>query len=354
MSQKLQAFTYDDFERYLLDTAQLDEAPPDLSNRICTALGVGLPALAAAELSSLVPTTTSVAGASQIATQGGFFATAKSALSAGASTLFGTAAKGAAVGLISGVALIGSVRAVSKMTRDDESGPQTVAAVAAAQRPVRVQSPVATRGAADVRAELNPSGDEGSVADDSPADEPAATTTRPPRLANFGVATGFEPATESAAELEDKRPRTRLPRPIFPEKTTAIARYPLLYDDVSAFYDAPKDAKKPAPASAKPSDVVLAIDPAALSSMRSKAIQRSRDLLGQSRAAAALAELDEFRHRVGEHNFGVDELLLRIEALAVLGRAKEAQADVKNVERLAPNSAALRQAQALARSRFVR
>jgi hypothetical protein len=64
--------------------------------------------------------------------------------------------------------------------------------------------------------------------------------------------------------------------------------------------------------------------------------------------------LDKFRKRVGDRSFGVDELLLHIEALAALGRAKEAQAEVTIVERLAPNSAALRQAQLLARSRFVR
>jgi hypothetical protein len=88
--------------------------------------------------------------------------------------------------------------------------------------------------------------------------------------------------------------------------------------------------------------------------MRTKTIAQSRTLLGQGKAAQALLELNRFKKEAGERNFGVDMLLLHIEALAALGRAKEAQADVAIVERLAPNSAALRQAQQLAASRFVR
>ncbi|HEY5956773.1 MAG TPA: hypothetical protein VIV60_09480, partial [Polyangiaceae bacterium] len=155
-----------------------------------------------------------------------------------------------------------------------------------------------------------------------------------------------------AAEADADKPVRRRARRIFPEKTTAIARYPLLFDDVSAYYDTPKRATiVPSPPPAAPEPV---IDPAELAAMRMKAIQRARTLLGQSKAPLALDELDGFRLRVGDRNFGLDELLLRIESLAVMGRAKEAQADVANVERLAPNSTALRQAQQLARSRFVR
>jgi hypothetical protein len=124
-----------------------------------------------------------------------------------------------------------------------------------------------------------------------------------------------------------------------------------LYDDVSALYDS---AQKKAVPSAAPVEPEAKIDPSEVAALRNKVASRCRTLLGQSKASQALTELEQFRARVGARYFGVAELLLRIEALAVLGRAKEAQADVATVERLAPNSAALWQAQQLARSRFVR
>jgi hypothetical protein len=359
MNAQSTAFAYDDFEQYLLDASKIDQAPSDLPARLGVALGLGVPILAAAEAASLLPTTSAAFGTGvadvgyAAVTPTGLFASLKTSLGIGASTLWSTAAKGIAVGLLAGTAIVGTSQAVAKITAHWLPKTHVAASMTTANRsnsdgvgakPAAAVTPPAASGPASEDSVAI-----GAIAGDD-MDEPVTSDAKHRVVVSGEFDRGG--TAEDAPDISTDKPRKRLPHPIFPEKTTAIARYPLLFDDVSALYDAPKRVA-PAPAVAVVNPEPM-IDPAELAAMRTKTIQRSRTLLGQSKAELALSELDAFRKRVSDRNFGVDELLLRIEALAMLGRAKEAQADVANVERLAPNSAALRQAQQLARSRFVR
>lgn len=352
-------FEYDDFEQYLLDAAAVDEAPADLPTRLGVALGLGVPILAASELASLAPTTTSVQSLTQVsasAAPAGAVGGLKAALGVTAATLWGTAVKGVAVGLIAGTAAIGTGRAVAKLTSGSDTPTQSVATPSEnrAQTPAksRIAQPVVAAVAAAASAEpLTWLGAVQEQADEQRAEEQKKESAKTRALlTSFNVP--FTRAAEPIPDAEEEKPRKRLPRPIFPEKTYAVARYPIFWDDVSAYYDTPqKQYSAPAVAAF---GVERVIDPAEVVKSRATALQRSRTFLGQSKPALALNELNDFRSRVGDKYFGVDELLLHIEALATMGRAIEAQADVKVVERLAPNSTALRQAQQLAASRFVR
>jgi hypothetical protein len=369
MNSRTSAFEYDEFERYLLDAASIDRAPSDLPARLGAALGLSVPVLVATEAASLIPTTTSLAGSgtgtATVASGSyglpakGLLAAVKSALGVGASTLWNTAAKGIAVGLISGSAILGTSRAVAWVASSSETVSALPARVAQAQSQAAAAVPARNESEQGVTPSLfedeqDRDRDEQKLDADAP-EKPAPAAESHNFYRSRAPMSWVSPAGNgSAPEVEDDKPVKRRARRIFPEKTTAIARFPLLFDDteLSAFYDTPKRAAiAPTPPTAAPEPV---IDPTLLVSLRAKTVQRARVLLGQSKAAAALSELDGFRHHVGERNFGLDELLLHIEALAMLGRAKEAQADVAVVERIAPNSAALRQAQQLARSRFVR
>lgn len=356
MNSEVTAFAYDDFEQYLLDAAAIDEAPADLPHRLSVALGAGVPILAATQLISLAPTTTSLhgaLGASGSVAPTGLFGTLKASLGVGATTLWGTAVKGIVVGLIAGTGLIGTGRALGSLSGVDAPPPNQLMV----SRKPNANTP---REANQAQAALVPdpqhSATEQSLGFEQ-FSEPSEQTSHKPLRAYFSDSTswrvGSEPSQAELPEVSDKGKRRAAWK--FPEKTYAVARYPTLLDDVvtdvSAYYDTPKRHAPPAVASFEPEPNVT---PAEVLALRAQTVQRSRLLLGQSRAAAALAELNEYRTRVGSRNFGLDELLLRIESLAVLGRAKEAQADVATVERLAPNSAALRQAQQLANSRFVR
>jgi hypothetical protein len=348
MNAQSTAFVYDDFERYLLEAARIDQAPSDLPARLGVALGLGVPILVATEAVTVLPTTTSLSGAgaaelSSAAAPTGLFASLKASLGVGASTLWNAAAKGIAVGVLSGAALVGTSRAVVKIANLGAHKSPTAATASVVNRSavssVSARGAVAVAPAAAVESDPN---EQDPVAGDT------AANNRPVAIGGGYDQSALGPATDD----EPSKPVVRLARPVFPEKTTAVARYPLLYDDVSALYDAPKKAAaRPAVAAVNPEP---GVDPADIPAIRAKTIQHSRTLLGQSKAALALSELDSYRKLVGDRHFGVDELLLRIEALAMLGRAKEAQLDVAIVERLAPNSNALRQAQLLARSRFVR
>ncbi|HEY5961064.1 MAG TPA: hypothetical protein VIV60_31120, partial [Polyangiaceae bacterium] len=127
MNSQSTAFDYDEFERYLLDAAAVDQAPADLPARLGVALGLGVPVLVATEAASLVPTTSSVSTV-DVATLGklglptkGLLAALKTTLGVGASTLWSTAAKGIAVGLISGGALLGATRTVVWMASGEIS-----------------------------------------------------------------------------------------------------------------------------------------------------------------------------------------------------------------------------------------
>lgn len=377
MNTQSTAFDYDDFELYLLEAASVDQAPQDLPARLGVALGLGVPVLVATEAASLLPTTTSLstglgtnlgANVTTTAVPKGIFAALKASLGVGATTLWNTAAKGIAVGLLAGGAALGTGQAVVK-----------VAAMGAPQK-THVVAPSLNRSlnesARPAPAAANANTDDNGDVESGEVDVPLAAAAELSDPGRASGKTGFTgPRSNSVAPHADiyamgpapaadnDKPKVRLARRIIPEKTNAVARYPLIYDDVSASYDNAQGLAVPAaaaPAGAVPAAKLPTaapepmIDPAELMSLRSKALQRTRTLLGQSKAAQALSELDSFRTRVGERNFGVDELLLHIEALASLGRAKEAQADVTRVERLAPNSPALRQAQLLANSRFVR
>lgn len=362
MNAQSTSFDYDDFEQYLLDAARIDQAPSDLPARLGVALGLGVPILVASEMASVVPTTTSLSagtGAAKFAAGSaskGLFAAVKSSLDVGSSTMWSTAAKGIAVGVLSGAAVVGVVQSVMSLVDGGKSSASSTANNSVVPRQVngsnaqsdgraaRLVQPAAAQG--DSQYGLPPP-NEGSDTDESEVGG-VGDKQNLAYVGGFGTPMGL-------TETEADKPVRRLPRPIFPEKTTAIARYPLIFDDVSALYDTPKKpAASAAPPPAAPAEVAPLIDPLELAELRTKAITQSRTLLGQGKAAQALLEMNKFRKRVGDRNFGVDELLVRIEALATLGRAKEAQADVAVVERLAPNSAALRQAQQLAASRFVR
>ncbi len=355
-------FDYDDFELYLLDAAKIDQAPSDLPARLGIALGLGVPILLASEMASVLPTTTSLsagAGVAEIsgaAAHNGLFAAVKASLGLSGSTLWSTAAKGIAVGVLSGAALVGTGQAAFSLLGGDSASSNSVVAHSLEQQRSSVATAVLAQPAVaqenDMPAPL-PSPEE-SDADDSDVRYGSHEPSRSPSKHYVTFNGGFSTPIGPAEPEPEKTTRRRLPRPIFPEKTTAIARYPLIFDDVSALYDTPKKQATAAPPPAAPIDLGPQIDPTELSVMRTKALAHGRILLGQSKAAQALLEMNKFRKAVGERNFGVDELLLHIEALAMLGRAKEAQDDVAIVERLAPNSPALRQAQLLARSRFVR
>jgi hypothetical protein len=347
MNAQPNAFIYDDFEQYLLDAARIDQAPSDLPARLGVALGLGVPILVATEAATMLPTTTALSGSGAAELGGtvapaGIFATLKGSLGVGASTLWNAAAKGIAVGVLSGAALVGTSQAVIKIANYGTHKSPAAAHANAANR----SSP--WNAGAQPATGATPASPVGADSDQQdPAADAANANTR------AAVGSGYDQSTIGIAQDDEpSKPMVRLPRPVFPEKTTAVARYPLLFDDVSALYDAPKKAA--APPAAPPANPQPAVDPAEIPALRAKTIQHSRTLLGQSKGALALSELDGYRKLVGDRYFGLDELLLHIEALAMLGRAKEAQMDVAVVERLAPNSSALRQAQQLARSRFVR
>lgn len=358
MNAEPTTFDYDDFEQYLLDAAKIDQAPSDLPARLGVALGLGVPILVGSEMASVVPTTTSLSAGAGVAevsagtASKGLFAAVKSSLGIGSSALWGTAAKGIAVGVLSGAAVVGTGQAIVRFGDSGRSthalavdvGKQLNGSDATPSNRLGAQQ---TGALAELQNPLPPPPVE------SPEGE-SASITSPDRL-HLAYEGGFA-GPVGMVEAEPDKPVRRLPRPVFPEKTTAIARYPLIYDDVSALYDTPKKqlAAPAAPSASAPVDVGPQIDPTDLMVMRTKTIAQTRTLLGQGKAAQALLELNGFRKAVGDRYFGVDVLLLHIEALAALGRAKEAQADVAIVERLAPNSAALRQAQQLAASRFVR
>ena len=376
MNSQSNAFKYDDFELYLLDAASSDQAPSDLPARLGVALGLGVPVLAAAEMASVAPTTTSIGAATGVAeVQGvaaskGLLAAFKASFGVGSSTLWSTAAKGIAVGVLSGAAIVGSGHAIARFTGESETAPGERLAISAGDATGRsigtrsksragsTQAVAAIANAPPDVAPPAPREDNEGVEAENPADldpDPGHASAKRRIATRAEYVRSSVPLLARPEAETEKTTARRLPRPIFPERTTAIARYPLMYDDVSALYDSP--TKKPLAAATPPapvSDPGPMIDPTELATLRTKALAQTRTLLGQSRAALALIELNGFRKRVGERHFGVDEYLLRIEALAMLGRAKEAQADVAHVERLAPNSAALRQAQMLARSRFVR
>lgn len=354
MNSEFSAFEYDDFEQYLLDAATIDEAPADLPARLGVALGLGVPILAATQVASLAPTTTSVNGSFSAAgtvAPGGLFSALKSSLGAGATTLWGTAVKGIAVGLIAGTGLLGTGRAFTAwMGTDASSGTRRVNATVQSKSPRPKPNDTLVLAPAGALLPTEP-GTQTFTPESAETSLQNGAKSLDSGMPNWRAAAGsFSDRSQPEPPEEVERPKRR-GNWKFPEKTYAVARYPILLDDVSAYYDTPKRQRL---ASVAAFESEPSVSPAEVQTQRGKTIQQCQLLLGQGRAPAALAELDQYRSHVGDRNFGIDERLLRIEALATMGRAKEAQADVKDVARLAPNSAALRQAQKLANSRFVR
>ena len=351
MSAPRTHFAYDEFERFLLDTAKHDRAPQDLPARMGIALGLSVPILVATEMAAALPALTTSAGVAELGgavAPSGVMAAVKTTWGLGASSLLFTAVKGIAIGVLSGTALLGTGHAVTVLAAPNRNQPRKTATMGANTRalpplPVvgraltKLESALIQGTAAEAQADSvtsNPNTDVRTTTKHGVLSTPTASAAR----------TGDEAVRDTVAETSLK--------PTIPEKTAAIGRFATLNDDVSALYDTPKQplASTNVPAVKEP-ETISATD---LLALRKATVSRTRTLLGQGKAAQALGELNRFRSRVGAKHFGVDELLLHIEALAELGRAKEAQSDVAIVERLVPASAALRQAQQLARSRFVR
>lgn len=327
MNTNTSSHAYDPFEQVLLGAAKLDRAPSDLPARLGVALGLGIPVLVAADVATALPATTSLASAGV------------SHLATGTSTLVMAALKAIAIGFVSGTAVLGTGHVVAKSF--NLGGTQSAAAQ---QRSSQAQPAKPTAAHVDLNRVPPPSAPERQV------DELAPAVAEPVRqvVAVAAPATRVPTATLGAADAI--APQSA---PAVAETPAAVAQFPGDNDGESVASGQNEDSKAvlPLPPPVKP---LPEIEPEALNALRARTLQRCRTLLGQSRAALALAELESFRARVGDRHFGMEELLLRVESLAVLGRAKEAQATVARIERIAPNSVALRQAQILARSRFVR
>jgi hypothetical protein len=357
MSATHRPFVYDDFERQLLDTAKFDHAPQDLPMRVGVALGLSVPILVASEIAAVA----SAAEVGSALAPSGMVATFKGAIGWSTTSLFGTALKGIAIGVLSGSALLGTGHAVAHYVRSEPKRTPVIVATRVPHASLRPQTTRLNRlstvvsDAPTVNAVPTTGIDlenRGSITEtqcDIPAKHPSLHG-----LSSSVTAHALNASNTPTRSVEPlANPQEPHAQPVIPEKTDAVGRFPSMGDDVSALYD----SAKPLPlvkAPVKEIETTPDLSAAELQALRNATLQRTRTLLSQSKASLALAALDQFRHRVGAKYFGVSELLLRIEALAELGRAKEAQADVAIVERLAPASAVLRQAQQLARSRFVR
>jgi hypothetical protein len=357
-------FVYDDFERHLLDTAQFDQAPQDLPARLGLAMGLSIPILVATEVTTNLATLGSAAEVGSTLAPSGIAASLKAAFGVGSTSLLGTAIKGIAIGVLSGSALLGTGHAVASFVSAKQA-PVSAVAVQPFRPPtlqarsvqVRSVQPRSTHDGLIGVATAESDAVAAHLVSERPESRPATKPLLGPAV-NARLGTAREELT-AKGNTEPALDRNAAPAteantaPAVPDKTNAVGRFPSLGDDVSALYDAPKSSAN-LPGNVKEKTTEPEINGAELQALRNAALQKTRTLLGQSKAALALAELEQFRRRAGSKHFGVTELLLRIEALANLGRAKEAQADVAIVERLAPASSALRQAQLLARSRFVR
>jgi hypothetical protein len=353
MSAPHRSFVYDDFERQLLETAKFDHAPQDLPTRVGVALGLSVPFLVASEIATVA----SAAEVGSAFAPSGVAATIKGAIGWGTTSLFGTALKGIAIGVLSGSAILGTGQAVVHYV---SSEPKHTPAIFTTQvrhaslpsqstRFSRVSNFDSSTPTVNAEPAIGMNLGNGDSTEESPAKHPIIRNlSRPPTNHALNASNATSRSIEPLASRQEP-----LAQPVVPEKTDAVGRFPSMGDDVSALYDSAKPSTS-VKVPVKEIETKVDLSSTELQALRNATLQRTRTLLGQRKASLALAGLDQFRNRVGAKYFGVSELLLRIEALAELGRAKEAQGDVAIVERLAPASAALRQAQQLARSRFVR
>lgn len=343
-------FAYDDFELRLLKSAEVDEAPADLPAKVGAALGLAIPALTIAG---------SVAHAAAVsASAGGSGTTA-----VGGSLLWMVAAKGVAIGLFVGVATIGVGQAAVSLAKGG--------AATARHLPEGVPEAVydsrgidSKRGATQAPAwkRLSEGGGLGEPTRSEP--EAAAVTsegsvgleaTGQPHDASrsSGVVLlgaevrGKSAAVDTSGNGDGAQPDSSTTTDASGGKAplASVARFDLVAESDPVRVD----SRAPLPEAA-----VAQLSPEAYRSLRAKTIAQCRMLLGRSDAATALAQLDEFRAKVGPKRFGIEETLLRIEALVDLGRRKEARREADVIERLLPNSAELRRARLLAGSRVVR
>ena len=336
-------FAYDEFERYLLSSASIDATPKDLPARVGLALGLAVPAVLAAESVAYASTVASVANGAVAVAQGGS--------SLAGSALLLAAVKGIAIGLVAGVVAIGTGHAVVSASRPASTAtPQGNALSLGAPRFAGLNAGLWDDSCQVVTERTVDGAREGAQAGADTHDEleavrygspigsdPGGSRRRPPALALRSSDTP-PPSPGRAAESSSVDPATSTAKP-------AVARFEMVTDET------PRAMGSSQPALVLP---VAELSPAAYRLLRARTIAHVRTLLGRSDSASAIRELDAFRNQVGAKRFGVEEILLRIEALVDLGRRKEARDEADLVERIVPNSAELRRARLLAGSRVVR
>jgi len=335
-------FAYDEFERYLLSSASIDATPKDLPARVGLALGLAVPAVLAAESVAYASTVASVSNCAVSVAQGGS--------SLAGSALLLAAAKGIAIGLVVGVVAIGTGHAVVSASRPASTaahqgnalslGAPRFAGLHAGLRgdPGQVTERAVDGAREGALAGADTHGELEAVRNGNPAgSDPGGSRKRLPVLALRSSETP-PPSPGHAAESSSVDLATSTTKP-------AVARFEMVTDET------PRAIASSQPALVLP---VAELSPAAYRLLRARTIAHVRTLLGRSESAAAIRELDAFRNQVSAKRFGVEEILLRIEALVDLGRRKEARDEADLVERIVPNSAELRRARLLAGSRVVR
>ncbi|MGC4069601.1 MAG: hypothetical protein QM784_34080 [Polyangiaceae bacterium] len=337
ITQGRDSWVYDDFEHYLLESAQNDQAPADLPERLGTALGLSVPVILAAELgSTLLPLSSPAPLVLAASKSTGMWATG---------TLWMTAVKGIAIGLLAGTTAISAGHVAVAMTtpRPPSHVPKNLDAHVGTRTAERPRNPTEHRagslsGTSTVA--LHPTSEDRGMALPLPAEHrevrslSRAPSTKVPQEVHQGREESPLPTHESQAETGALAGK---PSPV------GVASFEVVTDERTA---TTADKQEPK------SDAVLA--PEEYRRLRAKTIARVRTLLGRSEGAEAIAMLDQFRSRVGAARFGVEELLLRVEALVNLGRSNEALKTADLIARLAPNSAELRRARLIAGSRQVR
>jgi hypothetical protein len=334
IAQGRDSWVYDDFEQYLLESAQRDQAPADLPERLGSALGLSIPVVLAAELGSTVLPLSSPAPLVVAASKStGIWATG---------TLWMTAVKGMAIGLLAGATALSAGELAVAMTKPQPAPAELNGAGSGPAQPPRIpigRRTDSTMGASAVA--LHP------TSEDPGTTPPLQTNSRDDRSSSIG-ASSIVKQQDVPQHREDAPLVVEEPKPVaveLPDRTApvGVASFEVVTDERTATgMSAPKAE----------SEAVLA--PEEYRKLRAKTIERVRMLLGRNQGSEAISMLDRFRSRVGAARFGVEELLLRVEALVSLGRSNEALKTADIIARLAPNSAELRRARLIAGSRRVR
>jgi hypothetical protein len=336
IAQGRDSWIYDDFEQFLLDSARRDQAPTDLPERLGVTLGLTIPVVLAAELA---PTLLSSGAPAPIAIEA-----TKSATFWASGTLWTTAVKGMAIGLLAGASAIAAGEVAVAMT---DSRPPSVQVKESSSRPSQPRRHPARQQPAS-----NP---------------PLSALTLHPTSEDPGATPPLGDALPSGAREERSTVREA------PEASGRLAQVPRGSDSPPdapapaplelsaasapvgiAAFEVVTDETKPVSPAPEAQDEANVVTPEGYRKLRAKTITHVRALLGRNQASEAIHMLDRFRARVGASRFGVEELLLRIEALVSLGRSNEALRTADLIARLAPNSAELRRARLMAGSRHVR